>query len=190
MGSGSRGDACRAGGSGGGGGLGSVACDDEGGVGWEVLGEVTVEGDEVLSAARGCVVAGRWAAFLDPRVGGWRWGDGGLEVAVAGGRRQNLLSAGVRGVPAAAAEQCRVRKYIRPDEAGGEVETETPEVDDGETTGGLQAKPGGAPVKTVAFSELEGDLAMWSKVDIWPTETLQDDLMARPWTKRGSVGTR
>ena len=50
-----------------------MACDDEGGVGWEVLGEVTVEGDEVLSAARGCVVAGRWAAFLDPRVGGRRW---------------------------------------------------------------------------------------------------------------------
>ena len=70
------------------------------------------------------------------------------------------------------------------------METETPEVDNGEMTGGLQAKPGGAPVKTVDFSELEGDSAMWSKADISPTETLQDELMARPWTKRGSVGTR
>ena len=89
MGSGSRGGACRAGGGGEGGGLGSVVCDDEGGSGWGVFGEVAVEGDEVLCAARRCVIAGRRAAGLDPRAGGRCWGDGGLEVAVAGGRRQN-----------------------------------------------------------------------------------------------------
>ena len=32
-------------------------------------------------------VAGRWEADLEPRVGGRRWGDGGLEAEVAGGRR-------------------------------------------------------------------------------------------------------
>ena len=30
------------------------------------------------------VIAGRWGASLDPRVGERRWGDGGFEVAVAG----------------------------------------------------------------------------------------------------------
>ena len=32
---------------------------------------------------------------------------------------------------------------------------------------------------TAAFSYLEGDSAMWSKVEMWPTETLQGDLAAR-----------
>ena len=88
MSSGSRGGACRGRGGGGGGGLGSVVCDDEG-VRLEVLGEVEVEGNEVLCAARRCVVAGRWATALDPRVGGRRWGNSGLEAAVAWGRRPN-----------------------------------------------------------------------------------------------------
>ena len=57
-----------------------MVCDDEEGV----LSEVAFEGDEVLCAARRCVVAGRWAAGLDPRVGGRCLGDGGLEAAVAG----------------------------------------------------------------------------------------------------------
>ena len=46
-----------------------------GGSVWEVLGGVAVEGDVVPRAARPCVVAGCWAAALDPRVGGRRWGD-------------------------------------------------------------------------------------------------------------------
>ena len=54
-----------------------------------VFSEVAVESDEVLCTARRCVVAGRWAAGLDPRVGRRRWGDGGLEAAVAGGRWPN-----------------------------------------------------------------------------------------------------
>ena len=66
-----------------------MVCDDEGGSGCGVLGGVAVEGDEVLCAVRRCVVAGRWAAGMDPRVGGRRWGDGGLEATVAGGRRPN-----------------------------------------------------------------------------------------------------
>ena len=88
MGSGSRGGACRAGG-GGEGGLESVVCDDEGGSGWAVLGEVVVEGDEVLCAARRCVIAGRREAGLGLRVRDRRWGDGGLKAAAAGGRRPN-----------------------------------------------------------------------------------------------------
>ena len=61
-------------------------------------------------------------------------------------------------------------------------------MDDGETTGGLQAKTGGAPVTTAAFSKLEGESAMWPEVEMWPTETLQGELTARSWTKRGSAG--
>ena len=88
----SRGGAFRAGGGGEGGGLRSVVCDNEGGFGCGVLDGVAVEGDEVLCAARRCVVASRWAADLDPSVGGRRWGDGGLEAAVAGSRRPNHRS--------------------------------------------------------------------------------------------------
>ena len=62
-----------------------MACDDEGESGWGVLGGVAFKGDEVLCSARRCIVAGRWAAGLDPTVGGRRLGDGGLEAAVAGG---------------------------------------------------------------------------------------------------------
>ena len=69
---------------------------------------VAVEGDEMLCTARHCVVAGRWAARLDLRVGGRYWGDG-LEAAVTGGGRTNPLFAGVQGVPGAAAERFRVR---------------------------------------------------------------------------------
>ena len=119
--------------------LKSVVCDVEGGSGWGVLREVAVEGDKVLCAAPSCVVAGRWAAVLGPRVGERRWTEGGFELTVAGGRRSNLLSARVRGFPAAAAKRCRVREDFRSDEAGGEVKTETPEVNDGETTGGKEA---------------------------------------------------
>ena len=46
----------------------------------------------------------------------------------------------------------------------GVVETETPEVGDGETTGNLEAKLGGPPVATPAFSELKGYSAMGSRV--------------------------
>ena len=128
--------------------------------------EFAVEGDKVLCAARRFVVSGRWAAGSDPRVGDRRWGDVGLKAEVAGDLRQNRWSAGVRGAPAVAAEWFWFQKNIRPDEVRGEVETETPEVDDGETTGGLQAKPGGAPVTTATFSELAGDSLMWSKVEM------------------------
>ena len=83
-----------------------------------------------------------------------------------------------------------VREDIRPDEVQEEVETETPEVDDGETTGGLQAEPGGAPVPTAAFSKLEGDSSMWSEVDMRRTETLQGELSARSWARRGPARTR
>ena len=48
--------------------------------------EVAVEGDEMLCTARRCVVACRWAAGLDLRVSGRRWGDG-LEAVVTGGRQ-------------------------------------------------------------------------------------------------------
>ena len=91
IGSGSRGGASRAG-AGGGEGLGSVVCDGEEVSGWGVVEEVAVEGDEVLCTAwlcvaRLCVVAGRWAAGLDPRVCDRRWGDVGLQAAVAEDRR-------------------------------------------------------------------------------------------------------
>ena len=52
-------------------------------------------------------------------------------------------------------------------------------MDDGDTTVGLQAKPGEAPATRAAFSELEGDSAMWSKVDMCPTEMLQGESMTR-----------
>ena len=57
-------------------------------------------------------------------------------------------------------------------------EDRSPEVNDGETTGGLQAKPGGVPVTAAAFAELEIDSAMWLNVEMWPTETLQCELGA------------
>ena len=41
-----------------------------------------------------------------------------------------------------------------------------PKVGDGETAGGLEVKPEGAPPATAAFSELEGDSAMGSKVEM------------------------
>ena len=88
------------------------------------------------------------------------------------------------------AERIRVREDTRPDEVQGEVETETLEVDIGETTRGLQAKPGGAPVTTAASYELEGDLSMWSKVEMWLIETLQGELMARSWATHGPTGKR
>ena len=69
MGSGSRGSARRAGGGGVGGGFGSMVGDDEGRFGRGVLGGVAVEGDGVSCAARCCVLAGRWAAGLNSRVG-------------------------------------------------------------------------------------------------------------------------
>ena len=43
---------------------------------------------------------------------------------------------------------------------------------DGETTGGLEAKPEGAPAAMAAFSELEGDSAMEFRVEMLPTGTL------------------
>ena len=78
-------------------------------------------------------------------------------MSVAGDRRPTPQSAQVQGVPASAMERLQVREDIRADEAQVEVERETPEIDDGETTGDLQANLGGAPVTTAAFSELEGD---------------------------------
>ena len=44
----------------------------------------------------------------------------------------------------------------RPDEGGGGMGSETLQVSNGETMGGLKAKPGRAPVVTAAFAELEG----------------------------------
>ena len=87
IGSGSRGGACRA--RGGGEKALSLwsAIMTRGPVGG-VLSKVADEGDEVLCTARHCVVAGRWAAGLDLRVGGRCWRDG-LEAAVTGGRRPN-----------------------------------------------------------------------------------------------------
>ena len=70
-------------------GLGSLVCDDEGASGWGVVDEVVGGSDEVLCNARRCLVAGRWVAALDPRVGDRRGGDVGLEAAAAGGRRPN-----------------------------------------------------------------------------------------------------
>ena len=46
------------------------------------------------------------------------------------------------------------------------VGTETPEVGDEETTDGLEAKLRGAPATAAAFSELQGDSAMESTVDM------------------------
>ena len=43
---------------------------------------------------------------------------------------------------------------------------------------------------TAALSELEGDSAMWLKVEMWPTETLQDEIVARSSTKRVPAETR
>ena len=47
-----------------------------------------------------------------------------------------------------------------------------PMVDSGETTGGLEAEPGGAPVFTVAFSEPTSGLAVESRVEIRRTKLL------------------
>ena len=46
---------------------------------------------------------------------------------------------------------------------------------DVETMGGLQAKLEGAPAAMAAFSELEGDSAMESRVEILPTGTLESE---------------
>lgn len=47
-----------------------------------------------------------------------------------------------------------------PDQARRVVDTETPEVANGETTSGLNAKPEGAPAVTAAWLQREGDLAV------------------------------
>ena len=47
-----------------------------------------------------------------------------------------------------------------------------PMVDSGETTGGLQAKPGGAPMITGAFSGMTSGLAVESRVEIRSTKWL------------------
>ena len=70
--------------------LGSVACDDGEGSGWGVVDDVVVEGDEMMCTARRCVVAGGWAAGLDPNVGGERRGDDGL--GSGGSRRPTAKS--------------------------------------------------------------------------------------------------
>ena len=51
-----------------------------------------------------------------------------------------------------------------------------PMVDSGETTGGLEAEPGGAPVLTAAFLGLTSGLAVESRVEIGPTK-----LLGMPW---------
>ena len=45
-------------------------------------------------------------------------------------------------------------------------------VDSGETTGGLEAEPGGAPVLMAAFSGSTSGLAVESRVAIGPTKLL------------------
>ena len=47
-----------------------------------------------------------------------------------------------------------------------------PMVDGGETTGGLEAEPGGAPVSTVAFSGHGGGSSAEMRVEIGPTKVL------------------
>ena len=91
---------------------------------------------------------------------------GSFVATVAEVRPPNPLSVEVRGVPAAAAERLRVREEIRPDEVREVVGTEALEVDDGETMGGLEVKPEGAPATTAVLSELEGDSAMESRVEM------------------------
>ena len=51
-----------------------------------------------------------------------------------------------------------------------------PMVDSGETTGGLEAEPGGAPVFMAAFSGLTSGLAVESRVEIGPKK-----LLGVPW---------
>ena len=63
------------------------------------------------------------------------------------------------------AERRRVREEIRSYEKRGVAESETPKVSDGEAKGGLKATPAGAPAVTAAFSELEGDSAMGSRIE-------------------------
>ena len=45
-------------------------------------------------------------------------------------------------------------------------------VDGGETTGGLEAEPGGAPVSTAAFSGHEGGPLTEMRAEIDPTKAL------------------
>ena len=49
---------------------------------------------------------------------------------------------------------------------------------DGETTGGLNAKPGRAPAATASFSELEAAPAVESWTVMWPTETRRGESSA------------
>ena len=72
----------------------------------------------------------------------------------------------------AAAARWRIREEIRP-KGGGSM---APVVDSGETTVGLDAEPGGAPVFTAAFSGLTSGLAVESGVELGPTK-----LLGMPW---------
>ena len=59
----------------------------------------------------------------------------------------------------------RVREEVRP-EVGGSVAAM---VESGETTGGLEAEPGGAPVFTAALSAPTSGPAVESRVEVGPT---------------------
>ena len=61
-------------------------------------------------------------------------------------------------------------------------------MEDGETADGMETKPGGAPETTAAFSELESDSEMYSKLDMRLIETLQGQLTERFWIRRWPMG--
>ena len=52
----------------------------------------------------------------------------------------------------------------------------------------METKPGGAPETTAAFSELESDSEMYSKLDMRLIETLQGQLTERFWIRRWPMG--
>jgi len=85
----------------------------------------------------------------------------GGETVVGGGPR--VSSGGGRAMAALGMNEGPTK-----DEKG--LKTEAPMVDGGETMGGLKAKPGGAPVSTAPFPEMESNPAVVSWVEIGPTK--------------------
>ena len=124
-----------------------------------------------MGAAAGGVVVGGSLGWAPAGGVGGRRVDVGLLDAVGCGRRPNPQSAVGRGAPAAAGARWRVREEIR--SAGGV--SAAPMANNGETTGGLEADPGGAPEFTAAFLGLTSGLVVESRVEIGPT------LLRVPW---------
>lgn len=73
----------------GGGGLETVRCREGGNTGGEAVVVVADGGNEGYCAALRWATPGRQSRHQGPRVGGQRWVDDGLEIAVAGVRRLN-----------------------------------------------------------------------------------------------------